>query len=223
VNIGSNDSAPPSEAANPETVSSVIPLKELGKQSKQWSLRLFPSHLEVEEIPGTPPYVILREAVMKTATLMERMQVLVLTRPIKVTFKLMPGDTARLAEWIGQPALVQYYLKHRYGWVLPIAILWMISSLPINSGAAAVPFDLVGFVMGTVLLVSWAMAKWRPHPVLFLVDSLWFVLLAGRLLKDVFVDGRSRGWLILAIVLLWMVVTGLKHFWRFRGTIIPRQ
>ena len=224
MNSGTHHSASPTEAAIPENVSSsVVTLNELGKPEKQWSLRMFPSHLELEEMPGTPPYIILREAVMKTATLMEGMRVLALTKPIKVTFKLMPADTARLAEWIGKPALVLFHLKHRYGWVLPIAILWMLGSLPIpGDSATTVPFDLVGFIMGTALLVSWALAKWRPHPVLFLVDSLWFVLLAGRLLQDVFMDGRSKGWLVLVVVLLWMVVTGLKHFWRFRGTIIPR-
>jgi hypothetical protein len=36
------------------------------------------------------------------------------------------------------------------------------------------------------------------------------------------VNGRSQGWLVLVILLLWMVATGLKHFVRFRGTRIER-
>ena len=102
----------------------------------------------------------------------------------------------------------------------------MIGSLPLPrdsaAGTTSIPFDLIGFGLGLTLVVSWACARWRPHPILFLIDSLWFVALAGYLVMDV-VSGRSKGWLVLVAFLLWMVVTGLKHFARFRGTNIARK
>jgi hypothetical protein len=30
--------------------------------------------------------------------------------------------------------------------------------------------------------------------------------------------GRSKGWLVLVVLLAWVAVTGFKHFFRFRGT-----
>jgi hypothetical protein len=49
------------------------------------------------------------------------------------------------------------------------------------------------------------------------VHSVWFLCLAGYLIRDV-VHERSKLWLILVALLLWMVVTGLIHFARFRAT-----
>jgi hypothetical protein len=94
--------------------------------------------------------------------------------------------------------------------------------LPIP-GKDGQPFDVVGFILAVTLFVAWVFAKWRPHPVLFLVDSIWFLLFAGRLIFDVFVEGSSKGWLVLVAFAFGMVFTGLRHFSRFRGTTIPRR
>jgi hypothetical protein len=80
-------------------------------------------------------------------------------------------------------------------------------------------FDVTSFTLGMILTVSCAFAKWRPHPVLFLVDSVWFSLIAINLTVDV-AFGRSRGWLVLVGLMVWMAVTGFKHYLRFRGTKI---
>ena len=215
---------PPS--ASIEETPRVLALAEVGKPGKQWTLELHPGHLGLVEVPGTPPYVILREAVMKGAMLIESMNVFVPGKPIKASFKLAPDATATLAEWIGKPALVLFYLKRRYAWVLPVALIWLVGSLPIAgnpaSGAKAVPFDVFGFTLASILIGSWALAKWRPHPVLFLVDSLWFLLLSESLLKDVLMDGRSKGWLIGVVFAGWLIFNGVKHYRRFRGIEIPR-
>ncbi len=86
-----------------------------------------------------------------------------------------------------------------------------------EAGTPAYPLDLVGLVLGIALVVAWAFAKWRPHSILFLVDSIWFLFIAGYLAYDV-IQGRSKLWLILLPPLLWMVVTGFKSFARFRMT-----
>jgi len=119
--------------------------------------------------------------------------------------------------------LAAFYLRRRYAWVLPVAILWIIGSLPLKgdseAGVGPVPFDLFGLVLGLILVVSWTLAKWRPHSALFLVDSLWFAAMGVYLVLDV-INGRSKGWLLLVALLFWLVATGLKHFARFRGTRI---
>lgn len=201
----------------------MLPLQELGKPPGQWNLTLHPSHLALAESPGAQPYILLRDAMMKSAVLMIGMRTFAITEPQKLTFKLSAEATDALAGWIGNGFIAAHYLKQRYAFVLPIAVIWILGSLPLGSSPDELPFDPVGFCLGSILIVMWAFAKWRPHPALFLVDSFWFLALASSLVWDV-VNGRSKGWLILVVLLLWMVVTGVKHFRRFRGTkIVPQR
>ena len=199
----------------------VIVLNELGGTAKEWTLTVHPEHLTLAESPGAVPYVLLRDQAMKSFALIEGIPAFGLTKPIKRTFKMTRDAAATLAEWIGKPVLAAAYLKRRYAWVLPLAILWILGSLPLagdpSVGIDAVPFDPIGLGLGLTLVISWAFAKWRPHPTLFLVDSIWFLVMGGQLIMSVF-EGRSKGWLVLVPFLLWMIVTGLKHFFRFRGT-----
>jgi len=225
VNGEPSPSTPEPSATAPSAESpQVLTVSEVGKAGKQWALELHPAHLALVEVPGTPPYVILREEVMKGAMLIEGMNMLALNKPTKASFKLAPEGTAALADWIGKPALMLFYLRRRSAWVLPVAVIWLIGSLPISgnadTGTKPVPFDAIGFALALILIGSWALAKWRPHPLLFLVDSFWFLLLSVRLLIDVFVEGRSKGWLIFGIFAGWLVFTGVKHYRRFRGTRI---
>jgi hypothetical protein len=198
-----------------------LSLTAMNKAKQQWSLVLYPDHLALAEAADTQPYVILRSEMMKSATLIEGMRVLALTTPIKATFKMEPPASSALADWVGKPVLALYYLRRRYSWVLPVAVLWVIGSMPISGDSSAgrepLPFDPIGLVLGLTLIAAWGWAKWRPHPVLFLVDSLWFLVMAGHLVMEV-AKGRSKGWLVLVALLLWMVVSGLRHFARFRGT-----
>lgn len=216
----------PENPANIPTVEAprVLTASEVGKSGKQWTLELHPAHLALVEVPGTPPYIILREEVMKSVMLLEGMNVLTLSKPLKTNFKLTPDATAALAEWIGKPALIMFYLRRRSAWVLPVAVIWLVGSLPISgnpaTGAKPVPFDVIGFTLALILIGSWALVKWRPHPVLFLVDSFWFLLLSARLFVDVFVDGKNKGWLISVAFAGWLVFNGVKHYRRFRGTKI---
>lgn len=212
-------------AQNTAGAPAVLLLKELGKTPRGWTLTLHPEHLALAEASSAQPYVILREEMMKSVTLIEGMNTLGLTKPLKVTFKLAPEATATLAGWIGKPVLASHYLRRRYAWVLPVAIIWMLGALPLPgspaAGIEATRFDVFGFGLGLTLLVAWAFAKWKPHPALFLVDSLWFTWLAVYLVVGVF-NGRSKAWFLLVALLVWMVLTGLKHYARFRGTSLPR-
>ncbi|MEO5803791.1 MAG: hypothetical protein ABIR24_09690 [Verrucomicrobiota bacterium] len=220
----------PSSRVSPQETSAisplVLPLTEVGKSTGQWTLTLHPSHLALADAPGAQPYIILREQMMKSAILMEGMRTLLIKQPRKINFKLSPESTAALADWIGKSVIAAQYLKQRYAFMLPVAVIWIIGSLPISrssSGSAdALPFDPIGFCLGSTLVITWAWAKWRPNPTLFLVDSIWFLALAVSLVVDV-VNGRSKGWLVLVAFMLWLVVSGIKHFRRFRGTSIASQ
>ena len=220
-----DDRATPPPIPVPADAPQTLSLTAMNKARQKWTLALYPEHLALAEAPGTQPYIILREEMMKSATLIEGMRVLALSKPIKATFKLEPGAVPALADWIGKPVMALHYLRRRYGWVLPVAILWVIGSMPMSGDPAAgrepLPFDPIGLVLGLTLIGAWAWARWRPHPVLFLVDSIWFLVMAGHLVMEV-AGGRSKSWLVMAVLLLWMVVSGLRHFARFRGTILHR-
>jgi hypothetical protein len=198
---------------------------DLSDAKKKWLLAVHPAHLALSDSTTSQPYILLRECFPKNFNYMEGMQVLGVTKPFKVTLKLTPEAATAVTAWFGAPFLAANYLKRRYGFVLPWAIIWMIGALPmpgsVAAGLEAKPFHLLDFFLGASLVIAWALAKWRPHPGLFVIDFLWFGWIAVSLTLSVF-EGRSKLWLLLVCLLGWMAVTGLKHFIRFRGTVIPR-
>ena len=140
-------------------------------------------------------YVLLREQMQRDVVLIEGMRTLALNKPRKIMFRLPPEAVTAVVEWIGPSLLASHYLKRRYSWVLPLAIIWILGSLPVpgdpEAGQEAVPLDWFGMGLGFALLASWGFARWRPNPLLFLVDSIWFLCLAGYLTYDVW-NGRSK-------------------------------
>jgi hypothetical protein len=201
----------------------VFPLKENGKSTGQWTLTIHPSHLALADAPGAQPYVILRGQFMKPVMFMEGLRAIAVETPRRTIFKLPPEGAGALADWLGKPFLAAFYLKRRYAWVLPWAFLWVMGSvitlMPSPRSGISPHFDVTSFVLGSVLLVCCMFAKWRPHPVLFLVDSFWFATIAINLTVSV-IFGHSKGWLVLVALMVWMTVTGFKHYFRFRGTKI---
>jgi hypothetical protein len=220
------DIALPAQDAVPAKPLKVLLIKEMSSRGKEWELTLHAEHLALADSAQGRPFVILRDQMMKTAVLAEPVRALVLTQPLKLTFKLTAETAVALAEWIGKPALARHYLKQRYGLVLPAAILCMVGSLPLPGNPAAgvqpIPFNPLSLTLGILLAVSWALAKWRPRPLLFLMDSIWFFAMGAQLVASI-MNGRSKGLLVLLPFLLWMVVRGVKHFRRFCGTTIPRS
>lgn len=220
-----SESVTPSVDAAAETPALFFPLKENGKSTGQWSLTFHPSHLSLADAPGAQPYAILREQFKKEVNFMEGMRALAVKQPRKLIFKLTPEATDALANWLGKPFLAAFYLKRRYAWVFPWALVWVGGSLillmPTPEGRTPVPFNVTSFLLGVTLLVACGLAKWRPHPILFLVDSLWFASVAINLSISI-LYGRSAGWLVLVALMVWMTMTGIKHYRRFRGVkIVP--
>jgi hypothetical protein len=213
---------PPTPVDTPAATNSppIFSLTEIGKKTGEWTLTLLPSHLALADAPGAQPYVILREQIMKTVVVMEATRALVVQQPQKLVFKLTPEGMAALADWIGKPFLAAFYLKRRYAWVSVWALLWVGGSLttlitPARDGSGP-HFELFGFLLGLTLLAASAFARWRPHSILFLVDSLWFCTVAVQLTVSI-TQGRSKGWYLVVIILVVAAVSGFKKFFRFRG------
>lgn len=223
----SSDGTPPPVPAEPTATSPppVFPLTEVGpKKRTQWSLTIYPSHLALADAPGAQPYVILREQMMKSAIFLEGIRVLNLKEIRNANLKLTPAATKALADWIGTSFLASFYMNRRYKMLLPWGLIWTLASLlplapPPRSGMA-LHFDLIALFLGVVLLGAWAVAKWKPHPILFLVDAMWFACVAVRLTLQIFEFNRSRAWLIVVALMVIASVTGFKHFIRFRNATI---
>lgn len=216
--LDANETAPTSDAT-------VFTVADLSDTKKQWILAVHSSHLALSDAATSQPYILLRESFPKDINFMEGMRLLGVTKPLKVTLKLTPEAAVAVTAWFGAGFLAASYLKRRYGFVLPWALIWMIGALPWpgsgGPGLVDKPFHPLDFFLGATLVVAWALAKWRPHPGLFLIDFLWFGWLTVSLTLSLF-EGRSKLWLLMVLLLGWMSVSGLKHFMRFRGTVIPR-
>lgn len=217
------------EVPSPQSSSEAPPVFSLkessGKSTGQWMLTIHPSHLSLTDAPGAQPYAILREQFKKEVTFMESMRALAINQPRKIIFKLSPEAATALADWLGKPFLAAFYMKRRYAWLMPWAIVWVVLAmmmlLPAPGGSPKLPFDFVSFSLGLTLLISCGFAKWRPHPALFLVDGLWFAAVAIQWAIRIVFHERSSIWLIFVALLAWMAVTGFRHFFRFRGVKIP--
>jgi hypothetical protein len=112
-------------------------------------------------------------------------------------------------------------LKARLKWTLPIALLFMFTSLPLPGneveGLAPVPFDLFGFGLGVGLIVLGVLARVKPNRNLFLVDAVWFMLLAAENAWTVVERGGSWWWLLFSAFLVWVALTPLGFYRRFEG------
>jgi hypothetical protein len=221
--IPSPDSVP---SALPEnSVLHVIPLKELGKKESGWTLTVHPDHLVLAENGAErPPCVIRRDEVLKSPPMfVESIRAFSVQSPRKITFQLTPEGNNTLAEWVGLPVLAAFHLKQRFSWALPVAIIWTLGSLPWSpfiSSDVTLPFNPFGFGLGVFLMVTYVLARYRPRPILFLFDALG-VLGIGIYFVAGVINGRSKYWLVLVLVLVLTAIGGFRKFVRYRNTIIP--
>jgi hypothetical protein len=217
-----SSAGPEVPAAAPATV---LSLKELGKKDDApWVLAMHPGHLELAESAETRPYVLLRSEFMKSVILMETHGALVVQRPRKLTFKLTPSDRKALAAWIGEPFLASFYLKRHYSWLAPWAFLSVLGAflplLPSSGKAPSLTFDPMSLVLGLVMLAACAFARWRPHPLLFLVEAVWFSWAAINLTGSV-AAGRHKAWILLVVLMVAVGGKAFQHFFRFRKIQLP--
>ena len=81
-----------------------------------------------------------------------------------------------------------------------------------------IPFDVVGFALGVGLIALAILARVAPHRNLFLLDAIWFLLLAADTVWTVVGEGSSPLWLVLAAFLVWVATTPLALYRRFDST-----
>jgi len=191
----------------------------LSKPAQPWTLRLFAQGLRLTpRREGEPPIHIIRSELATHVDLVNfgvTRRTLVVKKPSKRVFKLDPGAWADLLAWVGRDAWLRIALRQRMGFGVPIGILVLLSSLPVPGNAEAgiegVAFNPLFAILGVALIAGAMLARRRPHPALFLVDSAWFAVVAGTLVWRV-IHGSSPLWLILVVMQLLLVWSGVSLF-----------
>jgi hypothetical protein len=196
--------------------------EEMAKTKRKWQVSLHPGHLALLPAGEAQPYIFFREDFFNKLELMPGMGLLALKTPIKAGLKLTKSAAAQLSTWFGRPnpAQLAVLLKRRYALALPIAILLVLVSMPLAGTntvtGEALAFSPLNFGLGLSLIALWALSKLRPQPILFLLDSAWFLVIAiGHTLRVC----RSHHWwaLIWSLLLLWLAISGVKRYRQFNS------
>jgi hypothetical protein len=188
-----------------------------------WKVALNPESLTVTAADGSESFKISRpDAEEKVEIWGSNFSepFLVIRVPKQILFKMGKTQAAAVKQWMGPPTFrgLKIALKRRLKWSIPIAILFIVISLPLpgdpEAGIEAVPFDPVSAFLGVVLLGIALLAKIRPMRILFIVDASWFFLLALRVTLGV-IRGTSLLWLIAVVILLFAAFGSISEYNRF--------
>ena len=97
-------------------------------------------------------------------------------------------------------------------------MLFVFASIPLpgdpEAGLEAVPFDAVSAFLGASLIALSILTRVWPGRILFLLDGVWFSLLALVVAVDIF-RGDSAWWATLVIVLILVAKGGFSEYKRF--------
>lgn len=196
-----------------------ITVAGLSKPAQPWTLRLFAQGLRLTpQREGEAAIHLLRSELATHVDLVNfgvTRRTLVVRKPKKRLFKLDPAAWEQMKDWIGRDARLRIALRQRLGYGVPIGVLVLISSLPVPGNAEAgiegVAFSPLFATLGVLLIAGAILARRRPHPALFLVDSAWFAVVAGTLVLRV-IHGGSPLWLILVVMQVLLVWSGVSLF-----------
>jgi len=221
---------PAKESAVPHSVKALqaetLELPSVSKKDGLWSMGLGPESLILSPCTGGDPLEIQRTEIDDRAAIIPMwggQGVLQVKCPkTKLKLKLDASARQRLETWLGPPTeeRLRTALRSRFAYCLPIAIVIVLTSLPMPadplSGLPAVPFGYFGALLGMSLAGLWMLARYRPMKELFLLDVLWFVLLAVRFTWNVVDSMTSPFWLLFLPVLLFSAFTDVLYYTDFR-------
>jgi hypothetical protein len=202
-------------------------IEEMNAKKDRWRLTLLEGRLRLEREDGSEVHEVERSQYGSGLDLRKMMgstQALVVRIPKAKAFRLEDLTNDAIERWL-RPftrADVAKILKTRLRWTLPIAILYIIGSLPLPGdpakGIDPIPFDLVGCILGLGLILLGILARVAPHRNLLLLDAIWFLLLAADTAWSVFAQGSSPWWLLFAAFCVWIASTPLALYRRFDST-----
>jgi len=197
-----------------------------GRRKGRWRVLLGAEALTLVSPDGSERYEISRAEAAEKIELLDGMLAPKWTFlahiPKRQGFQAEREKIELLREWLGPPTVreLKVALRRRFKLCLPIGILFVLTSLPMRgdaeAGLEAVPLDTLGVVLGAVLIGLGLLMKVWPCRELFLVDSLWFAVLAGKLVYDMMM-GAHWLWGIGVLLLVGSVAGGIRRYRRFEG------
>ena len=132
------------------------------------------------------------------------------------SLQLAKAAAAPLLGGLGRELATRWCVRSRVKWFIPIALLFLFTSLPMpadpEAGLEALPLDVAGLMLGGGLLVIALIARIRPMAWLILADSFWLALLAGRGVQEVLFADSHWAWLFLDAWLVVMALQGVKTY-----------
>ena len=214
--MSASDPAVPPPAADGYAVTTVA------ARAERWRLRFFPSGLRLDpETTAEEPIHVNRSDALARLDLVDfgfTRRVLSVRAPKKRTFKLPPDAWDELGRWVGRETRLRIALKRRVGMGIPMGVLFLVSAIPIKGDAAAgiegIPANPLNAALGVLQIAGAVLARRRPRPWLFLLDSAWFAILAASIVFSV-LHGASPLWLVLVAFQLMLVGSGLALFREF--------
>jgi len=130
-----------------------------------------------------------------------------------------------LRGWLGPPTFADLtaVLRRRFKWTIPIAIMFIVTAMPMaadpEANLEAIPFDAVSAFLGVALLALAAYSKACPHSRLFLFDCCWFLVMALDSAVGL-IRGESGVWQWgLVVVLVLVARTSFREYRRFAGVV----
>ena len=182
---------------------------------KKWALLLFADRLQLESADGASREIAWaerHERVQLHDRVMLRRVLIAKPKKKKIIFRLEPEAFAALKAWYGPLTNedLKVSLKRRFSWVLPVGVLYVVTSIP----NGAMPLEPVGLGLGTALILTGLLAKLWPHRVFFAFESLWFCLLAANSIAMLVEDWNL--WQVAMLVLqMILAFRCIQEFHRF--------
>jgi len=190
-----------------------------------WKVTLEADALTLAAVDGPPSesIQILRADAEEKIELHEwlfvRMLVITIQKE-RVDVELERSQVALLKEWLGPPTIrrLKVALRRRLKWCLPVGIMFVFTSIPLPAdpevGLEAVPFDAVSAFLGASLIAITILTRIWFRRILFLLDGVWFSLLALDVTVGIF-RGDSLWWAISVIALILGAKGGFSEYQRF--------
>jgi len=181
-----------------------------------WRVSLEHDAMALREIDGSGSFDLPRSEAPETTWIQRHMgrAVLHVVIPKRLSLETSTDFLAAFEKWRGPLVArdLKAALKRRLSWTLPIGVLYMLLALPTRE----LPFDAIGFLLGSIALVLWLLRLVWVSRGLFLFDMIWFLALAIDLVLDVR-EGSSWLWLPFAAFVVWVGIGALRDYDRFES------
>jgi hypothetical protein len=146
---------------------------------------------------------------------------LLIMTPKRVAFKLDKSQAEMIEQWLGpiNQGRLAVALKRRFAFCIVVAIFIIITSFPMQGdpdmGVGPIPINYIGMALGISLLGLAALAKFWPRPILFLLDSIWFIALAANIGYNIYTGENSIYWLIAVAMIGFFAIQSFVEFRRY--------